>query len=161
MHKIALAAAGLAFSTGAALAQPMNQGSSMGSDSQMGNSSSSMQQMHRDHMGQGGMHNGRMQQRGMRGHDGMSQDTMGRSRSGSRSTATGSDAAFNGGGVILEGPPGAPAPMPQALASDPNGIVVQVPVNGSRSDMGSNMNSGGRTGSNMNSGSGMSRSPMR
>jgi len=31
------------------------------------------------------------------------------------------DKAFNGGGVILQGAPGAPAPVPQALPAAPSG----------------------------------------
>ena len=42
-----------------------------------------------------------------------------------------SDRAFNGGGVVLEGPPGAPAPTPQAVTAPQSGTVVQVPASGS------------------------------
>ncbi len=113
MLRIALATAALTLSAGAVLAQPTSQGTPMGTEAPMTH--------HGSRAGAMPMHRGesRREMPTRRG------ETRG------RSAATGSDAAYNGGGVILEGPPGAPAPMPQAFTPAPGGgTVVQVPASG-------------------------------
>ena len=122
MRSIALVGLGFALSAGTALAQPMQTVPPMQHTRPMPPAAGEMP-----------MHHGRpaaeapMRRRG-------SSDGAGR-RPMDRADA---NRAFNGGGVILEGPPGAPAPMPQAIAPGQRGeTVVQVPAGGAQPPMGS------------------------